>query len=232
MRGLHARKAAIAATVSISFGLSGCIAAAVPLLIAQVGVLGFAGYKLVQTSSGGAVGVAFPGPDGKEAPPQPLPPARTAAVWPGNAAEVRFAEKLAMSGRFEVTPPAKVSVILADAKIGTTLTRLTSAEQAEAFGVVCNESRANLVFAGIDRGTETDARVFTLSRPSVTTKADLLAFSCSRKVIVWRDQLALIVEIGDRRTSNSEMLSAGGDAWADRILEAQRLGAVQASTGM
>jgi len=202
-----------------TFFLSGCVAAAIPLVLAEGGALGFEGFKLFQTGTGGAIRVGFPGKDGKEAPPQPLPNVRRVAVWPHDEGNVRFAEKLAESGKFEVTPPAKVSVILSDAKITADLKTLTEQEQVEAYDTVCRATNADLVFASRALGASAETNAFSFSRGNISSKADLFAYSCSKKSIVWRDQIAMIIEVGDKIPSEGEQAQAAGDAWADRILQ-------------
>lgn len=180
--------------------LSGCIAAAIPVALAAegafVGLSGFEVYKTVQTASGSSVKIAFPGKDGKETPAPPLPIMRRVAVWPGDEGDVRFAEHLAKSGRFEVTPPSTVSVMLTNDKLPSSLKLLTEQEQATAFTAVCRDANVEFIFASKPLGQTADANVFSFSRASVTAKADLLGYSCNQSAIVWRDQIALIIEVG------------------------------------
>jgi len=223
-RDQAARFTGAAMAVLLAFSLSGCIAAAIPLAIAAeaavVGVTGFGIYKTVQTASGSSFQVAFPGKDGKATMPPPLPVVRRVAVWPGDEGDVRFAEHLAKSGRFDVTPPSTVSVMLTNAKIASSLKLLTEQEQTKAFQSVCKETNAELIFASRDLGQTADANVFSLSRSNVTARADLLGFSCAKNAVVWRDQIALIMEVGGSQPSSAEMNEAAAEAWADRVLQA------------
>jgi len=219
-----ARFAAPALTVLLAFPLTGCIAAAIPLALATeaavVGATGFGIYKTVQTASGSSFQVAFPGKDGKPSMPPPLPVARRVAVWPGDEGDVRFADHLARSGRFDVTPPSTVSMMLTNAKIGPSLKLLTEQEQTQAFQTLCKESNADLIFASRDLGQSGDANAFSFSRAKITAKADLFGFSCPKGAIVWRDQIALIMEVGGSLPSSAEMNEAAAQAWADRVLQA------------
>jgi hypothetical protein len=195
------------------------MAAALVPIVAEVGAVGLSTYKLVQTESGGSVGIDFPkGKDGKVLPPQPLTPVSRAAVWPGDAGTVRFAEKLGQAG-LKVSPPATVLAKLADLHPTVDLNQVTEAERDEAFDAVCKRLGVELVFAARSLGTSSDSNTFSLSRATVTSKADLLAYSCARKQIVWTDQIVLVVELGASHTpTSSEIAQVGGDAWAERVL--------------
>ena len=222
--GYGAKRAASAGVVVLAVGLSGCVAAAIPLYYAaSAGIAAYSGftvYKSVQLTSGGSVSVAFEGKDGKAAPAQPLPLVRRVAVWPENEGEVIFAERLTKSERYDVTPPGRVSSILMDAKITRNLNELTQAEQTNAFNTVCKVSGVEMVFADRTLGTSSDQNNFSLSRANITSTVELLAFSCAEQKMVWREQMALIVELGGKVPSTGEMMRVAADAWADRVMQA------------
>jgi hypothetical protein len=222
--GKGAKRGASAGVLVLAVGLSGCVAAAIQLYYAASAGLaaysGFTLYKSVQLTSGGSVSIAFPGKDGKAAPAQPLPLVRGVAVWPENEGEVLFAERLSKSGRYDVTPPARVSVILADSKITRNLKELTQAEQTAAFNTVCKVSAAEMVFADRSLGTSSDQNNFSVSRANITSTVELLAFSCAQQTVVWREQMALIVELGGKVPSTGEIMQVAADAWADRVMQA------------
>lgn len=164
--------------------------------------------------------VAFVGMDGKESAPQPLPKVRRVAIWPGDAGDVRFAEKLTETGRFDVTTPGRVSAILSDAKITPDLGTLTTQEQTNAFATVCRQANVDLIFASHALGASSATNTFSFSRANVTYKADLLGFSCTANQIVWRDQIAVIIGVGSTAPSAAEINDAGASAWADRVMQA------------
>lgn len=203
------------------FGLSACAAAAIPLTAAEIGVGGYEAYKLVQTSEGGSVGVSFTQKDGKEVAPLPLPPSRRVAIWPGDEHEKYLAEKLIASKRFEITTPAKVRVILANANISTNIKDLTDSEQIAAFSVVCRKTKSDLVLAARDAGSVSHANGLSFSPANRIATSDLTAFSCGARTVVWRDELNLKIEIGDKTPSTAEIAKVGGDAWANRIIAAE-----------
>ena len=230
MAGRNRQAQRVAAALLLSFGLCGCVAA-VPLLLAEGALLGFTGYKTVQVvSGGGTVKIGFPGKDGKDAPLMPLPPARRIAVWPGDAGDVVFAQKLSETMRFGVISPAAVSAILTDQKLSSDRKLLTEQEQTVAFGVVCRETKADLVFASRSLGTTANENFLSLSRGNVTYQGEIAGFSCAEKLTVWREQVAIVVEVGGRAPPTTEALNqAIAEALVDRVVQAEDLGVRQAS---
>jgi hypothetical protein len=205
----------------LGLGLSACAAAAIPLTAAEIGVGGFEAFKLVQTSTGGSVGVSFPQKDGQEIPPQPLPLVKRVAVWPNDENEMYLAENLMASKRFAVTTPGKVRVILANAKISPNIKDLTAQEQLAAFSVVCRNARTDLILAARDAGSVNHSNGLSFSNADKITKSDLMVFSCANHAVVWRDEMTLKVELGDKMPTTAEISKIGGDAWAARIIAAE-----------
>jgi len=207
----------------LAVAFSGC-AVAIPLYYAaSAGITAYSGftlYKSVQLASGGSVSVAFEDKDGNAAAPQPLPVVRHVAVWPENEVQVLFAERLSKSGHYDVTSPARVSVILMEEKVARNLSELTQAEQTTAFDTLCKASGVEIVFVDRSLGTFSDQNNFSLSRSNVTSKAELLAFSCEQQKVVWREQMALIVAAGGKVPSTGEVMQVAADAWADRVMQA------------
>lgn len=198
----------------------------------SVGVTAFQGfemYKSIQLQGGGSIKVEFPGKGGKPAPAPALAPVRRVAIWPANEGNVQFAERLQRSGRFsQVLAPAAVLPILADLKIASDLRQLTEEEHGAAFGRICHQTKVEFLFASVAHGASSTDNSFSFSRANVTYSADLLGYSCTQQKIVWRDQIALVIELGSSVPNTSEMLHASGDAWADRVFEA--MGALTAKS--
>ena len=214
---------ALAAIFISSLGLTGCVAAAVPLIAAEVGAVGFAGYKLVQTSTGGEVGVDFP-EDKNGSGPDPLPAVKKIAVWPVGAGDVHFAEELSKSGKLKVVPPARVSALLSRAGISENLKMMTVAEQETAYARVCRSAGSELVFATHPHGQKMNNNTFSLSRATITYTTDLTAYSCKKRQTVWKDRISLVQELGqDNIASNEELNRIGAEAEADRVLQAMKL---------
>lgn len=215
--------AKLAAVFLVATGLSGCVAAALPLLVAGGGSIGFTGYKLVQTESGGSVGIQLPSKDGKELPPDPLPPAKRIAIWPGGG-NVRFAESLTKSGHFTVTSPSKVSATLTKAHISPDPKTLTDEEQDASLARLCKSLRTDLVFVSVARPPKTDTNTFSLSRATITYPKELAAYSRKEKRAIWHDAVSLVLEVGGKSPpSDDELNRIVTDAWVDRVLQAMSL---------
>jgi hypothetical protein len=228
------KRASIAAIIAATLApaLSSCVAAALPIMVATTaGGMAFAGfdiYKVVQLNSGGTVRVAFGSGDGKTLPPpSPLPSSmRRVAIWPGDAAEVRVAERLTQSGRFSAVPPSTVARTLG----GTNqLNTMTEGERSAAFNHVCRANAAQGVVAAIPQGETSNTGFFSLHKANVTFKADLVVYDCRAREIVWRDKIAIIVEVGGTTPSDAEILGVAGDAWADRLLQSPTGGPAHAN---
>lgn len=202
--------------------VSGCVAAAaVPMLAASFAVSGFTTYKFVQSASGGEIAIAFPEQGGKVTPAPPLPEGQRAAIWPGDEFNVLFAEALSNTGGFDVTSPGQVSSILQDENIATSLSSLTSTEQADAFAVICDRADVDIVFASNKLGVESNQNFFSLSRADMTSRADLYGYSCASGTIAWREQMAVVVKMGSSMPSSGEINKVAADAWAERVMEAR-----------
>jgi len=210
--------------LGIGASLSGCIAAAVPVMMAaSVGVGGLSGFevfKIVQLSSGGAVHVEFPGKDGKTQPPTPLPPVRKVAVWPEGKGDVMFADRLVATNRLTVAPPATVSAVLAETHTPAVLNQLTEQEKRAAFDMICRRAKTELIFASLPLGTSSDQNSWSFARATITLKYEILAYSCTRHAVVSDDQIAAVIEVGDKTPSGAEINKIMADAWADRVLQA------------
>jgi hypothetical protein len=210
-------------------GLAGCAAIVIPMTAAEIGVGGFEAFKMYQTSNGGTVGVAFLDKDGKEIQPQPLSPVRRVAVWPENESQVHLAEKLMASKRFDVVTPGSVRVILLyDVKTSSDINELTEQERHDAFTTVCGKTKADMILVPRDVGSVTKSNALSFSSAKRVDTADLMAFSCERGTIVWRDQMTLVVEVGDKMPPVSDIMKVAGEAWADRVIGAETRSDAQA----
>lgn len=206
----------------LALGLSACAAAAIPLTAAEVGLGGFQAFKLVQTATGGSVGVSFPqNKDGKEIPPAALPAATKIAIWPSDEVEMYLAENLIHARRFDVVTPGKVRVVLANAQVSQNIKDLTDREQLGAFDIVCRKTRSDLVLAARDEGSVTRGNSLSFASAEKVSKDELMVFSCPRRAVVWRDQMTLKVVLGDKTPSATEISKVGGDAWGKRIVAAE-----------
>lgn len=209
--------------------LSGCAAAVLPVMLASYAVAGFSVYKVVQTSDGGGeISISFASEDDKLTPPPPLPAGNRVAVWPEDAAgmflsrqSTYLAEALMQSTVFDVTTPSSVSMVLEAEGISNTLLSLTSKERTSVFSTVCDGANVDIVFASQEQGDlETNVNAFSLSRNNMRTSANMFAYSCSDKSMVWNEQMMITIE-GGKSSATAEINKIVAETWVERILEAR-----------
>lgn len=220
-----ARRALPVVILAGSIGLSGCLAAAVPVMMAVsaagVAASGFGLFKTVQTTTGGAVRIGFGSADEKDVPPpDPLPAGRKVAIWPGDEKEVKLAERLSGTGRFDVTSPSAVARTLASRDIPVDFRQLTASEQADGFQQVCRAHQVDLVLAAKDEGTSTSSNFFSFNRANITQTFSLSAYDCRSGQVGWRDRMAVVMEMGGQTPAAGEVATIAGEAWAERLLDA------------
>jgi hypothetical protein len=190
---------------SLSIALSGCLIAAVPLVMgAAAAVGGFAVYKTVQTVGGGTVRIAFDSKDSKKGSPPPALPAGTStvAVWQGGAREKKFAEGLQASGKFRVSTAS-------------------SEGGDKAYDNACRARRVDMIMAAVDQGQSVKSNMLSFKRGNATQTLSLQGFSCATHQVVWTETMQVIIESGSKPMAQSEVDDIAGQAWADRVIQAK-----------
>jgi hypothetical protein len=204
-----------AAVAAMGVSLSGCIVAAVPLIMAagaaSVAATGFVVYKTVQTTNGGTVRIAFGSTDSKHAlPPQPLP-AGSVTVAAATQREQVLGERLQASGKFKVAPSEGAYLLAAPD------------DRARSYATICQRQRVNMVLAAVDDGQIVNSNMLSFKRGGLTHKLGLEAYGCAAHAVVWHDEMAVIIESGGKPTPQAEIDAAAGQAWADRLIQARAL---------
>jgi hypothetical protein len=188
------------AVTALSVTLSGCLIAAVPLVMAAGAAAGgFAIYKTVQTTSGGSVRISFDSKDAKKAsPPPPLPsPSATVAVIGAGVRDKKFSDALQASGKFRV-----------------------SQATGDADGA-CRARRVDLVMSAVDQGQAVKSNMLSFQRGNVTQTLTLQGYSCASHMVAWTQSMQVIVEAGSKPTPQNEIDEIAGQAWADRVIQAR-----------
>lgn len=209
------RFGALMGIVVLSVNLSGCIVAAVPIIMAAgvgvVAVAGFAVYKTVQTTGGGTMQIAFGSKDSKHAsPPPPLPAVGAVAVWPAGLREETFAGTLKASGKLQVKPLAGAGALPG-----------SDADRHAAYATLCTGNPVDVIFAAVDQGQTVNSNMMSFKRGSVTDKLTIEGYGCSAGKIVWTDTMATVIEAGSKPTPQAEIDTAAGQAWGERVLQAR-----------
>jgi hypothetical protein len=208
------RLAAITGIGLLSVNLTGCIVAAVPLVMAAgvgvVAITGFAVYKTVQTTGGGTMQIAFGSKDAKHAAPPPrLPTASTIAVWPIGLREATFAATLKDSGKLHLMPLADPGPLPG-----------SDADRHAAYSSLCSGNHVDVIFAALDQGQTVSSNMMSFRRGTVTDKLIIEGYGCTAQKIVWTDTMATVIEAGSKPTPQAEIDTAAGQAWGERVLQA------------
>jgi hypothetical protein len=185
---------------TLSVTLSGCLIAAVPLVMAGAAAVGgYAVYKTVQTASGGTVRIAFDSKDAKKAsPPPPLPsPSATVAVLGSGEREKKFSDSLQASGKF------RVSQATGDAD------------------AACRARRVDLVMSAVDQGQAVKSNLLSFQRGNSTQTFSLQGYSCATHMVAWTQSMQIIIESGSKPMAQGEIDDIAGQAWADRVIQAK-----------
>lgn len=211
--------ARVVACIAIVVLLGGCVAAAPLLLLGSVGVTALSGYKIIQTSTGGKMGVGF-----KDAPLSPdakasLVAIKRLAIWPDNDAEVRFAEVLQSSGQFEVITPAATLQAIKRKSLPEKFDSLTALEATIILDALCAEAKADGVVVLKAAGSQASVNFFSLDRAKQTTNFQMLVYSKTRRAIVITQSGELVVEQGSTVVGQLDMLRALGEGAAGRLIE-------------
>jgi hypothetical protein len=188
---------------AMSVTLSGCLIAAVPLVMgAAAAVGGYAVYKTVQTASGGTVRIAFDSKDSKKASPPPaLPtPSGSITVIGGGTRERKFADGLQASGKFRVSQAA--------GEVG-------------AYENACKARRVDIVMGAVDQGQTVKSNMLSFQRGNSTQTLSLQGYSCASHQIAWTQSMQVIIESGSKPQAQSEIDEIAGQAWADRVIQAK-----------
>lgn len=209
------------AVVATAATLSSCVAAVPMVMMAAsagaVALAGFAIYKTVQTASGGQVRIEFGSTDAKKAtPPKPLPPGNVVYVYGGGAREKKFVETLQASGKFR-------SVTGGQDAHAPDLAAMNSGQVDDAMRDACRSRRPDLVFAAINVGVHVQSNLLSLKRGNATQQVTLQTYDCRAQRVGWTENMAVVNE-SHKDVPAAEIDGVAGQAWAERVLEAKKLG--------
>ena len=201
--------------------LSGCVAAALPLAYAATaGSVALTASTVYKTSGGGNVAVSFEGNDVAEHHRAEVRAIETLAIWPDSQSDVFLAEKLTASGYFDVVTPAESGRIIEERGLPHMLNMLTTGEQEEALRTLAEAADTDaVVVAGSLTNVNIDTNTWSFfERAKMTYSVDAFLYSKTSDTIVWRDALAMEVEIGSKSASQTELYGIVGDAVAKHLL--------------
>ncbi len=205
--------------IIVTFYLSGCAAAVIPLIIAQGAAFGFTTFKTVQTTTGGSVGISFSDDKNSIKNKTELTAITTPAIWPDNEIEVYMAEKMQDSGVFDsVITPSRVSKIIKKLDIDNHVNNMTRQELVENFKKICAKTQADSIIAFKNMGSEINSNIWSFDRGNITQKSTLIVYSNKSKSIVYQTTMVLKSEIGGKTENDQEVLRIAAEAAAEKII--------------
>ena len=199
--------------------LGGCVAAAIPLMLAASGVVeGFAIFKTVQMTTGGTVSVSF----GKDKLPvgvqKQLVTIKQPAIWPGDEVAVAMTEEIQKEGTFHsVITPAVVTKSLKESKIDPDMKNLTRSEKMALFGKVCTSTGADGIIVLLDEGDEADSNIWSLNRSAVIHHAKLIIYGSDAGSVVYETEMLIKEEVTGNIQNPQEVMRIAGASAAEKI---------------
>jgi len=204
--------------------LSGCMAAAIPLMIATqavgIGMGAFAVTKTVQLSTGGSVEMGI---GENEAPGQNkrvLADISKLAIWPGDEAEVFTANKLQGAKAFDlIVTPSKVGRAINQSNLDREIRNLTQTEMLQTFQTVCQKTGAEAVVAFKNLGMESHTNAWSFDRPSVDFKGRIFIYAVQPNQIIFSSTAQMKMHLGGSTPNQQEVREKAGEMLADKLIE-------------
>ena len=89
-----------------------------------------------------------------------------------------------------------------------------------AYASMCSGNHVDVIFAAVDQGQTVSSNTMSFKPGTVTDKLVIEGYGCSAEKIVWSDTMATVIEAGSKPTPQSEIDTAAGQAWGERVLQA------------
>lgn len=201
--------------------LGGCAAAAVPMVAAEFGVLGFSTYKGAQGLTGDTTHqVTFDDSKLTTSQKAQLKAIKSIAVWPEKGA-VKFAEALADGGKFNVVSPSRVAQALKKLELSDDMQQMTTKETKEAFLKVCMETKADAIIIGKTTGQKVDTKLLSFDRPTATMDLLTLIYEKSKNDYIAEipGSLIMVVGGGTPPLSNEAIYDIVNNVLAKKMIE-------------
>jgi hypothetical protein len=217
-------RARVVASLLCPFLLTGCVAAALPILALTGAPTAFMGYKTVQLSTGGSASVAFRQNEVPASTRSELAKVERLAIWPGAEGEVEIAGLLEDSGRFRrIFTPAVTGAAQEKLKLPRNVKDMTPREMAAAFEQTCKSMGCDAVVAFKPGDSHSSLNMWSFGRAHSTITSELIIFASAQNAVIHRDTLDLKVEIGGGKIpGSSELIGIAARSAADRIIELTR----------
>lgn len=188
--------------------LGGCAAAVVPLIAAEVAGVGYAGLKLVQTTTGGSMEISIDVSKVTSEQKALVKNLKSIAVWPERrGASVSLAEALSEGGQFAVISPSRVASALKNLSLSDELKLMTTTEARDTFSKVCGATNADAVVFTKMTATNTTMNTWSLERANITMEYLTSIYARSTNNTIVTIPVTLKVLVGEKRPPSDEEIS-------------------------
>lgn len=205
--------------VAVPFLLGGCVAAAIPMLVASGAASGYGVFKAVQTSTGGSIEVAIDDKKLTNEQKAQLANIKSIAVWPDkDGGSVTFAEALSEGGRFVVISPAHVSSALKKLALSDDLQLMTTTEAKDVFLKVCQETNADSLISDRATGGDTNTNMWSFKRANITRDFLVSIYEKTSNSYIAEIPVSVKVLVGGKMPSNEEISKLANTEVAKKII--------------
>lgn len=204
----------------IVFLLSGCIMAALPLLMAaNAGIVAHSVTKAVQMSTDGDVEMAIGENEVVGKDKLVLSKISKLAIWPDEGM-VFVADELEKSRAFTlIATPSKTGMVIIESGFSSNIKGLTYSEKMMAFKTVCEKTGAEAVVVFEDLGQETNMRMWSFSRSSMDFKGKIVIFELQSDQIIFSSITEMKINMGGGSPNQRDIMERAGRMLANKIIE-------------
>ncbi|MBI3894336.1 MAG: hypothetical protein HY313_00245 [Acidobacteria bacterium] len=209
--------------ITTPLALGGCIAA-LPLIGAEVAALGFTGFKIVQTTTGGSFEIAVDVSKLSNEQKAHIRAIKSLAVWPERrGGSVSLAEALAEAKKFAVIPPARVAAVLKKLELADDLKAMTATETKDTFAKVCDATGADAVIATKSTAVTRNMSIWSFERANITMEFLTSIYAKNSNAYIAAIPVTIKVLVGEaKQPSNDEILNGANAELAKNILALAR----------
>lgn len=207
--------------LSFLLTVQGCVAAlplAYSLAAASYAMGGFAVYKSVQMTTGGEAEVRFKKAKLSAEDQKALSSIKRLAIYPGSQKNVKLAEALGKSGKFDIITPYSVQKALPDTATVADIKQMTEQEKRSYALKLCNDLNADGIFIYSEGGHSYDTSYWSLKRSEAIVKFQASVFSVEHDGIIWTQEGEIVLKTGSNMPPQDEVDQIAVSAIAEKFL--------------
>jgi len=215
----------------MSFVLSGCVAAAIPLLMATtavtVGITAWGVTKIVQTSLG-KFEVAFKDDELNAGTQETLQNISRLGIWPSfgkvtveAGGTALLAQKLEKTEKIEIITPYTIDTALKENRMANITEHMTESEKVVVFKKIGEFIKADGIMLVHDEGTSMNQNIFSFKAAEYRRHFSVKVYSVQSGKTIYRTEVRLVQKGGEANKSpESEIQKIVATEIANHFLEA------------